>query len=274
MDVLYPPDPHYLRDLSLILKRDPKGVSVHLPVTPPLCDEQGILLAGVLATAIDIGAGSMAGRLVAPDWVATSDISLHVLEPVLAGGVVIEGRLVRQGRSLVVIELRCHSLSSAGTGQLCAQATAAFSVLASRGSAQGGRITRPEVRAEFPRSEVLLSMPILEKLGIKEIDAAQGVVEIALTDYVRNTFGALQGGLAGLLSEAAIVRQASIAWDRPAYLYDLRIRYLTQGNIGPFRTDTEVLRASNESSLTRVSFIDTGAADRLVTLASGSCRPL
>ena len=84
MSETYPPENHYLRDLQLRFAVREDGLSVQLPISEAFCDESGQLLAGILATAIDIGSGAVAGRLASPDWVATSDISLHVLAP-LAG---------------------------------------------------------------------------------------------------------------------------------------------------------------------------------------------
>ena len=92
--------------------------------------------------------------------------------------------------------------------------------------------------------------------------------EVALTDYVRNTYSALQGGLSGVLAETACCGIAECLLGRRPSTRDLRIRYLSQGRVGPFETETEVLRQNPKDVLARVRIVDRGAENRLVALAS------
>ena len=253
------------------LQSEGDAMRMRLPIVPALCDDLGHLRTGVLATAIDITAGAFAGRLAAPDWVATSDISLHVLSPLATDDLVVRCSLVRRGRALIVLRLegRLEGESRSSPGSVMA-AGAAFSVLPSRGEAQAGGPGRRTPGSAFVRSGAALSRPIIEKLGIRVSEASSGRVEITLTDYVRNTFGALQGGLAAVLADIAMESRGAAELGQPVQTCDLRLRYLSQGRVGPFRTETEVLRTTAESVLLRVAVLDMAAKRRLVALATGT----
>jgi acyl-coenzyme A thioesterase PaaI-like protein len=236
---------------------------VSFEVTPRLCDRSGALRLGVIATAIDLCAGGLAGSKAAPDWVATSDLSVHVVEPVREGRCAIDCRIVRRGRFLVVLE---QSIRRAGEpeGRHAGQATAAFSILPSRGEAQGGgRDDRRGVRELSPGSRAELDL--LDRIGARLTSEAEGCVELELSDYVRNTFGALQGGAVAVLAEAALEAAAGVP------LADLAVRYLAQGRVGPFRTEVRRTRGSLGEWLGCV-VRDLGSDGRLVAMASG--RPI
>ena len=265
MSQTYPPENHYLRDLQLRFEVRADGLSVRLPISEALCDESGRLLAGILATAVDIASGAVAGRLASPDWVATSDISLHVLAPLAGSALRLDCTVVRRGRSLIVLQT---DVCNVDQDLACASAGAAFAVLPDRGTSQGGRAGRRPVRGEFPRPEGALEQPILDKLGIEVVDSATGRFAMPLSDYVRNTYSALQGGLSGVLAELACCGLGEDLLQRPAAVKDLRIRYLSQGRVGPFETRTELLRQSSVEVLARVRIVDDGAEGRLVALAS------
>lgn len=263
--VPYPPDPHYLRDIGMELSSDGESVSVRLPIVSALCHGDGRLRAGVVATVVDICAGAVCGRLASPDWVATSDIALHLIASMTTGDLVLRSSLIRRGRSLIVLRLE-----GAVGERPCVAAEAAFAVLPFRGEAQSGRPKNSGPRSGFDLGRPGLERPLVEELGVRILDAPAGVVEIALTDYVRNTFGALQGGLPAVLAEAAMESRGAHEAQRAVCTTDLRIRYLAQGRIGPFRTTTEVLRAGADAILLRVTVVDTGAEDRLVAVATGT----
>ena len=177
----------------------------------------------------------------------------------------LECSLVRRGRSLVVLQTDVFDVDQETAS---ATAGAAFAVLPDRGTLQGGRPGKRPARGEFPRSGSPLEQPILEKLGIEAIDAAAGRFTMPLSDYVRNTYSALQGGLSGVLAELACRGMGECLLGRRPSTRDLRIRYLSQGRVGPFETKTEVLRRSPTDVLARVRIVDRGAEDRLVALAS------
>ena len=91
---------------------------------------------------------------------------------------------------------------------------------------------------------------------------SRGVVEAALDDYVRNTFGALQGGVAAVLAEAAMVA----ATGRP--LVALAVRYRSLGRTGPFRTEVDLLPGAL-GNVARATLRDLGAAGAVVAVGTG-----
>src|SRR5580692_2694836 len=100
----YPPDRHVLRDFDLEMESRPDGTaSVWLPVVPALASPWGGPMAGVLATAVDIVAGGLGVRGAAPDWIATSDLSLTLTRPAAGPQVEARGRVVRKGRTTMIV---------------------------------------------------------------------------------------------------------------------------------------------------------------------------
>jgi acyl-coenzyme A thioesterase PaaI-like protein len=94
------------------------------------------------------------------------------------------------------------------------------------------------------------------------IDAERGIIEAALDDYVRNTFGALQGGVAAVLAEAAMIAGTA----RP--LGSLAVRYRSLGRTGPFRTEVDLLPGTL-GPVARATLRDLGAAGAVVAVATG-----
>jgi uncharacterized protein (TIGR00369 family) len=98
-----------------------------------------------------------------------------------------------------------------------------------------------------------------------------------MTDYVRNSFGAIQGGIVALLADVAGQCAARAATGQPLITKDMTIHYLSQGKVGPFRTRARMLRKTSDTALTRVEVVDRGANDRLLMVgmntATLDCNP-
>jgi len=99
------------------------------------------------------------------------------------------------------------------------------------------------------------------------VDEVAGVVELEMSDYVLNSFRALQGGAVALLADVAGEQVARACSGNALATSDLAIHYLAQGKVGPFRTRVTVVRTISDTTLTRVEVIDTGADDRLLAIA-------
>ena len=70
--------------------------------------------------------------------------------------------------------------------------------------------------------------PILERIGLTVLDAPAGVIELHRSEYVRNSFGAINGGVLGLVFQGAA--EAAL----PGHVAtDLQIHYLAAGEGGP-----------------------------------------
>lgn len=116
-----------------------------------------------------------------------------------------------------------------------------------------------------------LDVPLREAAGLQVIDAAAGVVELALKDDLLNPAGALQGAMVALVAEAAAEELATAAQGGHQIVTDLDIRYLAQGRQGPFRTRARFVGPPSDGSIL-VDIVDT-TLDRLVTTVTLRTHP-
>lgn len=267
----YPPRDHILRDLNILLEYNGRGSSTaRIPVVPAVCNDRGSVQVGVLAALVDLLGGIMAAKVVYPDWIATADLSLFSTQRATTGEVTASGSVVRAGRAAVVIEAEILAATTqpGAPAASIGSAVATFSRLPRReGNLDIGRDDGSQqtvaFRAEGPRS----SQHVLEKAGLRVLDEAAGVVELEMTEYVRNSFRALQGGIVALMADTAGQCAARAIAHKPMVTIDLIIHYLSQGKAGPFRTTTKVLRMTGDSVLTRVELVDGGADNLLMAVA-------
>jgi len=267
----YPPRDHMLRDLNLFVEYKGKERSTaRAPVVPAVCNDQGTMHVGILATMIDLLGGILAASVAYPDWIATADLSVYSKQRAQAGEVTAVGSVVRAGRAAVVVEaeILAEIAESGAAATSIGSAVATFSRLPRRednlniGSDDGSHQVFA-LRAEVPG----LSQHLLEKAGLRVLDEAVGVVELDMSEYVRNSFRALQGGMVALMADVAGQYAARAIAHKPVITADLAIHYLSQGKAGPFYTRTKVLRMTGDSVLTRVEILDRGADDLLMTVA-------
>ena len=90
--------------------------------------------------------------------------------------------------------------------------------------------------------------------------------------YVRNTIGAVQGGVVALLADTAGARAVSSALGAgsTAVAVDLQITYLATGRVGPMVTrvgPVSVAPASGSGQVV-VELVDSGAGDRLTAVVT------
>lgn len=136
--------------LALLGMRDvpaPAGtdLALEVPLRPQLCNPDGALQGGLLATAVDVAAGRAALATAGEGaHVPTTDMTLHFLAPVLVGPALVLARVRRAGRRLVVVQVEVHDAGRAeesprgagapdapgspGPGVLAAVATLTFAV--------------------------------------------------------------------------------------------------------------------------------------------------
>ncbi|MFM8238036.1 MAG: PaaI family thioesterase, partial [Actinomycetota bacterium] len=201
---MYPPARHLLRDLCLSFAPGADGHSrrVWLPVVPGIRTDagRGLVRMGAIATLVDVLGGGLAATAAAPDWFATADLTVHLGDTREPGDrIEAHGRVLRTGRTTVVMEV--DLLRAVGTG--LGIATMTFAVLPRRDS--------NPVMPAAPADEVTtMALPdsgldgtLVDAIGVRIIDAAPGSVEAPVTDWVRNSMGALQGGAVATLAEVA-----------------------------------------------------------------------
>ncbi len=245
----YPPPQHVLRDLGIETESSADGTARgwllgHRPVT-----------AGILATLVDVVAAGVALPLVQPDWMATADMALELVGSPGAGVVEAAARPVRRGRTTLVVEVDLTQHEAVGW------ATVTFSVLPRRE-------TTPVIRSgpvDVPRSRLGgsggdLGRPVADAAGLEVLEP--GVVSMPVSDYVRNSFGAVQGGMMAMLGDVAA---ASAVGGRTVGLH---VAYLALARVGPVRSRTEVLGGGSA----RVELVDSGADGRVTTVVQAAVR--
>jgi len=265
MTAAYPPARHLLRDLRLRFEHDDAGgrSRAWLPVVPEVCGADGAVRAGVLATLVDVIGGGLAAVAAAPDWIATADLSLHVTTAARTGEVEARARVLRAGRTTVVIEVDLVGAADRAVGA----ATMSFAVLPRRDMNPDISSVRDPGRSTMAAPESRLRVPFLDALGVRVVDAKTGVVEVPVTDWARNSMGAFQGGAVGSVLEAAAEAALREASGAPLVVTDLQVTYLSFGRVGPLRTRADVLAATADRGVARVELVDTGADGRRATLA-------
>jgi uncharacterized protein (TIGR00369 family) len=262
----YPPLHHMLRDLLISVEfPDSARCIVRAPVVPEIYTDRGSVHVGVIATLLDVLGASLAIRAVYPDWIATAELSIYTTRPATSGTIVASGIVVRAGQTINVIDVDISAESSSSTqpGTSIGCAIIAFSRLPRKKDTI-------EVKLDSVNSTTFavkgsgLHRRYLEEVGIKILDDRAGIVEIKMTDYVRNSFNAIQGGIIALLADIAGQCAARAITGQPLITKDISIHYLSQGRVGPFRTRARVLRKTSDTALTRVEVFDTGANNRLL----------
>jgi uncharacterized protein (TIGR00369 family) len=260
----YPPAQHILRDLRLTVEHRPDGTSTGwMPVSAHVCNPSGSPRGGVLAILVDVVGGGLAAVAARPDWIATADLTLHLLARPATGDIEAHGRVLRQGRTTVVVEVALRDSSGTPLGL----ATMSFAVLPRRTENltvdQADRVSRMTMAT----SDSGLADPFHDRVRLTVVDPIEGAIELPLSDYVANSMGALQGGIVAAAADAAGQEALRSACGAPVETVDLQITYLALAKVGPIRTSATVLTATPEFGTAHVEIVDTGSEGRLTTLA-------
>ncbi len=260
----YPPAQHILRDLRLTVEHRPDGTSTGwMPANPQLCNPSGSPRAGVLAILVDVVGGGLAAVAVQPDWIATADLTLHLTPRPVHGEIEAVGRVLRQGRTTVVIEVLLRERD----GESLGIATMSFAVLPRR----AGNLTIEQVahvhRMTMATSHSGLEEPFRDRVALTVVDATAGTVELPLSSYVVNSLGSIQGGMVAAAADAAAEHALAGACGGPVETCDLQITYLALAKVGPVRTEARVLEANASYGTAHVEIFDTGSEHRLTTTA-------
>ncbi|HEY5172470.1 MAG TPA: PaaI family thioesterase [Acidimicrobiia bacterium] len=264
MTAVYPPEHHLLRDLRLSFDHDADGrrSRARMPIVGELCTDLGHARAGALATLVDVVGGGLAAGAAAPGWIATADLTLHLVGGARPGSVVeARAEVLRAGRTTVVIEVALADELDRGIGI----ATMSFAVLPRRD-------TNPEIDrvrdspSTMSTQDSRLARPLLDELGVQVRDAERGVIDVAVVDWSRNSMGAMQGGIVAAVADVAAETALRAATTEPLVVTDLQVTYLGFGRVGPVRSAVEVLGTGVGHGSARVELVDAGAENRLMTV--------
>jgi uncharacterized protein (TIGR00369 family) len=264
MTAVYPPDQHLLRDLRFSFEHDDAGrrSRAWMPVVAELCTDLGTARAGAIATLVDVIGGGLAASAAAPDWIATADLTLHLVGAARPGATVAAfASVLRAGRTTVVIEVSLTDEDDRALGY----ATMSFAVLPRRD-------INPDVAAVRPVSSTMalpdsrLRRPLLDELGVDVRDAGQGVIEVPVGEWCLNSMGAMQGGVVATVAEVAAETAVRAATGAPLVVNDLYVTYLGFGKVGPVTSAVDVLATADGYASARVELVDAGADNRRMTI--------
>src|SRR3954451_10935632 len=264
MPAVYPPADHLLRDLRFTFEHDADGSRSRawMPIVPELCTDLGHVRAGALATLGDVISGALAAAAAPPGWIATADLTLHVVRAVRPGSVVeARANVLRAGRTTVVLEVALLDEHEHDVGI----ATMRFAVLPRRD-------TNPEISSIRESSSTMalaesrLARPLLDALGVHVRDAARGELDVPVREWSLNSMGAMQGGVVATVAEIAAETALRAATNEPLVVSDLFVTYLGFGKVGPVRSAVDVLEISAGNGSARVDLVDAGAENRRLTI--------
>jgi acyl-coenzyme A thioesterase PaaI-like protein len=257
----YPPESHVLRDLPFDLEAVSDRRSRARLAVGPSVTVAGSVAPGPLMTVIDVLAGSLVGRVLAPDWMATAELSLHLATPEADRApldtVRIDAVVVREGRTTVVVDVAVGDDERPEV--TIGEAMLTFVRLPRRDSnldLSAAPVTFGE-RHAFDRLDPAPAPPFAEAIGAART-TAPGRLELAITPHVRNSFGATNGGIVASLAQLAAVDAASARWGTGARTTDVVAHYLSQGKVGPLATTAREIRSGDDEALLRVEVCDTG----------------
>jgi uncharacterized protein (TIGR00369 family) len=267
----YPPESHLLRDLRPLLTfQDCGQATIQAPIVPQICSDNGSIHVGVLATLADVLGGFLSMEIFLPGWMATANLSIHSTGRASYGAASAAGRVIRSGRNTATVSAELfqgpetvvqpeYSIGSAMiTYSKIEGVKADFGAAFKRGRHVDFKL--PDGNSGFKRH-------LIEQTGLQLADKRPGVVALNMTEYVRNSFGSLQGGMIAMLADIAGQSAARDATGRRLITVDLILHYLSPGRVGPFETVTRVLRSNGASALSRVEVKDAGDDQRIIAVA-------
>jgi acyl-coenzyme A thioesterase PaaI-like protein len=275
--------PHFLSDLDITTEQVTATRSISVaPVVDAVRDRAGAASLGFLSAVVDVNCALVALIAADPDWTATADLTLHGVEPLTVGPVVVESRLLRAGRNVIVVSVvvcdgrGVDPLAEGRARPVGALADAALATAASglltfaripRGASLAAATFDPRGAVGTRRSlspvEAVPVVGLTDRIGLRVLDASRGAVELTITEYVRNSFGAINGGVLGMVVQGAA--EAAL----PAFVAtDVQVHYLAQARVGPVRTTTIVLRDAGDHAVCTVEVVDAGDDDTQLALAS------
>ena len=267
----YPPEHHFLRDLRIETVQLSEGTGrCAAPLTDHLRGRDGSAGLGAIVTIVDIAGSAGAVRAVSPGWSATLDLSVTMFAPLIVGPIVADATLLRAGKKVVVLGVDVfdgNGGEDSSAMRKVGRATVAFSRLpASASVIQHDRRRQFGPRGSMARPDSALTAPVLEQVGIRRIEGPVGTVELPKTEYVRNSLGTINGGIHGMIYQAAA---ESIVDDLTPC--DIQIHYLAQAQVGPARTHVVMASRRGDHAVCEIHAVDVGDESRLISLATVVC---
>lgn len=265
----YPPYGHILRHLALDQRFQANGeMHASMPITDDLRDAGGAARFGALLTLADSAAGVLSHERVRPDWLATTDMKVHLIRPTVADEVDSVTRVVREGRRNVLSEIRIFD-----TDGDVAKGWVTYARLPRRDDTPSVDEDHDPGRRLHYLEDRPRPRPVLDDYVGLEIDPAELRFDLVHNDRIRNSFGSIQGGVAAMLIERMAVHLAELTFGRPARATDVHLHFLGQGTEGPFEITGRPIRIDPAMATVEVEVIDRSSG-RLLDLGTASAVPI
>jgi acyl-coenzyme A thioesterase PaaI-like protein len=278
-------------DIATLLV-SPERCLARAPVTDAVRSSAGAAALSLLVMMVDVAGSYPALVTGRPDWTATQDLSVQA-GWITEGPVVLDMRLVRVGGRTITVAGTLHDghgvddlhRVAAGLDDVAAASPdrptggAPAASLAPAGAALVTFRRLPgsaahdvdfftphewigEVRQNLPERPARPGT-LRERVGLRAVDAAAGVVEVDNSPYVANSIGTISGPVQGLAIEAAAeaLRPGLVATD-------VQLHFLSQVRAGPARTRATVVRDAADHSVVTVELLDVGADERVAARAA------
>jgi acyl-coenzyme A thioesterase PaaI-like protein len=222
-------------------------------VAPALCwPGTGLVRSSVLGTYADMVCGGLAHQQTGTRSPLTMDLTLRWLRPISVPSMVIVGRLVKAGSTIIQSEAWFY-----GPDRDEPFAMAQLGFMASP-RPQDTEVPIPVVGTGIIRPP--MTVPFPEQVGCRLL--APGVIEVDVEPYVLNSAETIQGGIVALLGELA----AESAAGQGQIATELDVRYLSTVRVGPGRATGAIIGRSGDGTVVRVEVRDAGNHDRLTSV--------
>jgi 1,4-dihydroxy-2-naphthoyl-CoA hydrolase len=226
---------------------------------------------GALLTMCDNVGGFCAGLAALPDgWVVSTNLTLTVAPLQARGPLLLRSTVLRAGRAAIVTDVRVTD--GGADGAIVADAVLTSAVLIPEG---GPPVWTRPAHLHAPPPEGPLP-PLLEWLGVRDVAGAPaGVVELDITDAVRNPWGIMHGGVTASLVDVAAERAAAAYLEVPVDLVatgDVALHFLAPSRVGPVRATATVMGDRRDGTVVLVEVRDTGR-DRVAARGVTTVRP-
>ncbi|OAA29635.1 uncharacterized protein UG55_1001140 [Frankia sp. EI5c] len=244
-------DSHIIRELGFDARRVGDEIHGSAAIVPEMfVPGTRSVRTSILATWADVVAGYLVMEHLAPRVPVTLDLDIHVHEPLReVERINAVGRLVKQGRSVAVIDVDL----TGSDGRSVALGVASFMAAPDPTVLMSPEMTR---LAGLPLPRQRLSVPFARRARCEV--TRPGVAMLPRADDGLNAAQTVNGGLIALT-----VEEAALSLTPGATLSLLALRYLR-----PVRTGPAVATATVQAGLGRVEVRDAGGQDRLAVYAT------
>ena len=274
---------HFCFDLHMISKLTSKDRCLMIaPLTPEISTKTGACRLGVMATMVDVAGSDPVLATWNPDWAATQDLSVHSAQPLTEGPIVVDARLLREGKKINFISATLYDgqgitdldalqaaidtpTKTSNAPIFAAQSLTTFTRIP-RTAATGVDSYDPNQwigKVRTRDSGESNRLPLDERIGLQILDSEAGITELSNNPYIANSIGTINGGV-----QATMLESAAVAMRPHLCVADIQIHFLSQLKVGPARTQGIVIRDAQDHSVVIIKLMDAGADNKLLATAT------